>query len=77
MPDDKASREQELSDLDEAEKMVALKDEAIAEEDFVAVEEDKVNPMLFDEEEAPEEPEPTPADIELLTEIRDLLKEKK
>lgn len=60
MPDDKASREQELSDLDEAEKMVALKDEAIAEEDFVAVEEDKVNPMLFDEEEAPEEPvEPT------------------
>ena len=29
------------------------------------------------EEEAPAEPEPTPADIELLTEIRDLLKEKK
>ena len=27
--------------------------------------------------EAPAEPEPTPADIELLTEIRDLLKEKK
>lgn len=60
MPDDKVSREQELSDLNEAEKMAALRDEAIAEEDFVAVEEDKVNPMLFDEEEAPEEPvEPT------------------
>jgi large conductance mechanosensitive channel len=29
------------------------------------------------EEEAPAEPEPVPADIELLTEIRDLLKEKK
>ena len=60
MPDDKASREVDLLDLDKAEKMVELKDEAIAEEDFVAVEEDKVNPMLFDEEEAPEEPvEPT------------------
>ncbi len=30
-----------------------------------------------EEEEAPAEPEPVPADIELLTEIRDLLKEKK
>ena len=30
-----------------------------------------------EKEEAPAEPEPTPADIELLTEIRDLLKEKK
>ena len=29
------------------------------------------------EEEVPEEPEPVPADVELLTEIRDLLKEKK
>ena len=29
------------------------------------------------EEEAPAEPEPVPADVELLTEIRDLLKEKK
>ena len=28
-------------------------------------------------EEAPAEPEPVPADVELLTEIRDLLKEKK
>ena len=30
-----------------------------------------------EEEAAPEEPEPVPADVELLTEIRDLLKEKK
>ena len=30
-----------------------------------------------EEEEAPAEPEPVPADVELLTEIRDLLKEKK
>ncbi len=29
------------------------------------------------EEEAPEEPEPVPEDIQLLTEIRDMLKEKK
>ena len=33
--------------------------------------------VVKEEEEAPAEPEPVPADIELLTEIRDLLKEKK
>ena len=32
---------------------------------------------LKDEEEAPAEPEPVPEDIQLLTEIRDMLKEKK
>ena len=32
---------------------------------------------IKEKEEAPAEPEPVPADIELLTEIRDLLKEKK
>lgn len=35
------------------------------------------NAVAKPEEEAPAEPEPVPADIELLTEIRDLLKEKK
>ena len=33
--------------------------------------------VVKEEEEAPAEPEPVPADVELLTEIRDLLKEKK
>ena len=33
--------------------------------------------VIKEEEEAPAEPEPVPADIELLTEIRDLLKERK
>ena len=33
--------------------------------------------VVNEEEEAPAEPEPVPADVELLTEIRDLLKEKK
>ncbi len=33
--------------------------------------------LVKPEEEAPAEPEPVPADVELLTEIRDLLKEKK
>ena len=33
--------------------------------------------VVKEEEEAPAEPEPVPADIELLTEIRDLLKEQK
>ena len=37
----------------------------------------KAKSMVVKEEEAPAEPEPVPADIELLTEIRDLLKEKK
>ena len=37
----------------------------------------KAKAVAVKEEEAPEEPEPTPADIELLTEIRDLLKAKK
>ena len=37
----------------------------------------KAKAAVVKEEEAPEEPEPTPADIELLTEIRDLLKAKK
>ncbi len=35
------------------------------------------NAVAKPEEVAPAEPEPVPADIELLTEIRDLLKEKK
>ena len=33
--------------------------------------------VVKEEEEAPAEPEPVPADVELVTEIRDLLKEKK
>ena len=37
----------------------------------------KAKSMVVKEEEAPAEPEPVPADVELLTEIRDLLKEKK
>ena len=37
----------------------------------------KAKSMVVKEEEAPGEPEPVPADVELLTEIRDLLKEKK
>ena len=37
----------------------------------------KAKAVVVKEEEAPAEPEPVPADIELLTEIRDLLKEKK
>ena len=37
----------------------------------------KAKAIVVKEEEAPAEPEPTPADIELLTEIRDLLKERK
>ncbi|MBR3125690.1 MAG: large-conductance mechanosensitive channel protein MscL [Mogibacterium sp.] len=37
----------------------------------------KAKSVVVKEEEAPAEPEPVPADIELLTEIRDLLKEKK
>ncbi len=37
----------------------------------------KAKAVVIKEEEAPAEPEPVPADVELLTEIRDLLKEKK
>ena len=37
----------------------------------------KAKAKFVAEEEAPAEPEPTPADIELLTEIRDLLKKNK
>ena len=37
----------------------------------------KAKSVVVKEEEAPAEPEPVPADVELLTEIRDLLKEKK
>ena len=37
----------------------------------------KAKSLVVKEEEAPAEPEPVPADVELLTEIRDLLKEKK
>ncbi len=37
----------------------------------------KAKAVVVKEEEAPAEPEPVPADVELLTEIRDLLKEKK
>ena len=37
----------------------------------------KAKAVIIKEEEAPAEPEPVPADVELLTEIRDLLKEKK
>ena len=37
----------------------------------------KAKAAVIKEEEAPAEPEPVPADIELLTEIRDLLKERK
>lgn len=63
MPDDKASRELDLSDLDKAEQTVAIHDEAIAEEEFVADEEDTVNPMLFKEEAEEEKPvEPTEAE---------------
>ena len=63
MPDDKASRALDLSDLDKAEQTVAIHDEAIAEEEFVADEEDTVNPMLFREEAEEETPvEPTEAE---------------
>ena len=37
----------------------------------------KAKAVVIKEEETPAEPEPVPADVELLTEIRDLLKEKK
>ena len=56
LDDDVDSRELNIAELADTEKKVELEDEAIAEEEFVAIEEDEINPMLFDEQAAEEEP---------------------